>query len=466
VSTPERWTAGEAPSEAERAAVLALVRRHGWNATSFQVLEPGYRYFFVGDDACVAYVDTGKAWVAAGAPLADDSRMSAVTAAFVAAARAAGRRACLFATEERFSSLVALPSHSVGEQPVWDPAGWPATLTGSRHLREQLRRARAKGVRVRAVPVQEAMAPDTAIRAAVLELVRRWLRSRELAPMGFLVQAEPFTLLPGHRLFLAERDHHVIALLSMAPIYARGGWLFQHLVRAPNAPNGTTETLVDHAMRFAASDGAALVTLGLAPLAGDVPRPLRFARRAGRALFDFEGLRSFKAKLRPARWDRVLLTFPPDVTAARALGDALTAFARGGLLRFGWRTLLRGPTILVRLLALLLVPWTILLASADSQIWFPHPVVKWAWVAFDVCLAIGLHSLQRRWRMSLARALTAAVATDAALTVVEAFAWNASRATGSARAVVALAIAAPLVASAALWRAAVRRRGTSPLREL
>ncbi len=466
MSTPELWTARGGPSDDERAAVLALVRRHGWNATSFQVLEPGYRYFFVGNDACVAYVDTGKAWVAAGAPLAHDGRMVVVTAAFVAAARAAGRRACLFATEERFTSLVALPSVPVGEQPVWDPASWPATLARSRHLREQLRRARAKGVCVRAVPVQEAMAADTSIRAAVSELVGRWLQSRELAPMGFLVQAEPFTLLPGHHLFLAERDHQVIALLSIAPIYARNGWLFQHLVRAPNAPNGTTETLVDRAMRFASRDGAALVTLGLAPLAGDVPRPLRFARRAGRALFDFEGLRSFKAKLHPARWDRVFLTFPPDVTAARALGDALTAFARGGLLRFGLRTLLRGPTIVVRLLAVFLVPWTILLASADSQIWFPDPIVKWAWVAFDVCLAIGLYSLQRRWRISLARALTAAVATDVGLTVIEAFAWNASRAKGGARAVVALAVAAPLVALAALWRAAARRRGTSPLREL
>jgi len=28
--------------------VLSLVRRHGWNATSFQVLQPGFRYFFDG----------------------------------------------------------------------------------------------------------------------------------------------------------------------------------------------------------------------------------------------------------------------------------------------------------------------------------------------------------------------------------------------------------------------------------
>lgn len=98
--------------------MLALVRRHGWNATSFQVLERDFRYFFVDDDACVAYVDTGRAWVAAGAPLAAEARVGEIAGAFVAAARAAGRRASFFATEERFTSSSPFRSMLVGEQAV------------------------------------------------------------------------------------------------------------------------------------------------------------------------------------------------------------------------------------------------------------------------------------------------------------------------------------------------------------
>ena len=38
-----------------RLRVLSLLRRHGWNATSFQVLEEGFRYAFdEAADACVA----------------------------------------------------------------------------------------------------------------------------------------------------------------------------------------------------------------------------------------------------------------------------------------------------------------------------------------------------------------------------------------------------------------------------
>ncbi|MGZ6135391.1 MAG: phosphatidylglycerol lysyltransferase domain-containing protein, partial [Myxococcaceae bacterium] len=86
--------------DAERRRVLAVLRRHGWNATSFQVLEPGFQYWFADEDACVAYVDTGSAWVAAGAPLTAPARIGAVGEAFHGRAREAGRRVAFFGVEQ------------------------------------------------------------------------------------------------------------------------------------------------------------------------------------------------------------------------------------------------------------------------------------------------------------------------------------------------------------------------------
>src|SRR5512143_3875427 len=165
-----------------RERVLELVRRHGWNATAFQTLEPGYRYFFDGDDACVAYVDTGRAWVAAGAPIAAHQAIELVAARFLAAARAAGRRACFFAAEERLAGAANLRLRSVriGEQPVWDPRGWGAVVAARRSLREQLRRARAKRVVVRRLEAAELAAGPT--RDAMQRLADRWLATRQMAP--------------------------------------------------------------------------------------------------------------------------------------------------------------------------------------------------------------------------------------------------------------------------------------------
>ncbi len=72
--------------------------------------------------------------------------------------------------------------------------------------------------------------------------------------MGFLVQVDPLTLLEEHRVHLAEQSGRVVAFLSAAPIFARPGWLLQNLIRAPDAPNGTAELLVDHAMRSAEAE--------------------------------------------------------------------------------------------------------------------------------------------------------------------------------------------------------------------
>jgi phosphatidylglycerol lysyltransferase len=444
----------------DRARALALLKRHGWNATSFQILEPGFRYWFAGDHACVGYVDTGQAWIAAGAPIAPDEALAETAAGFTAAARAAGRRAAFFATEERLArdpALAALAALRIGEQPVWDPAGWDATVRGARSLREQLRRARAKGVVVRAPSAAELADAGAPTRRAVDALIARWSQGHPLPPMGFLVQVHAYEHLEERRCFVAERDGRVVGFLAAVPVYARAGWLFEDLLRDPAAPNGTAELLVDAAMRAAAAEGSRYVTLGLAPLAGTLPAWLRAARRSGGGLYDFEGLRAFKAKLRPAAWAPISLSYPAAQGAARTVRDVLEAFARGGLWRFGVATLLRAPAVLVQLLAVLLVPWTALLALADTRRWFPTRGVQLGWILFDLALAAALVRLGRRWRTGLDVALAALVTLDAILTTFEAFSFNLSRPlTRVDLLVVTVALAGPTLAAIALWRGVAR----------
>lgn len=324
----------------ERHRVFELICRNGWNATAFQTLEAGYSYFFDGDDACVAYVDTGSAWVAAGAPIAAHNRIGPAAVAFRSAARAAGRRCCFFATEDRFRIAGADAWHSVpiGEQPVWDPSEWRDTLARHRSLREQLRRARAKGVVVRRVSADELRGPFS---AEVLRIVDHWLQTLRMAPMTFLVRVELLTFLAERGCFAAELDGRLIAVAGVIPVPARGGWFLEDLVRDPDAPNGTAELLVDAVMSWAAADGCTWVTLGLAPLAGELNPVLRFARNGTRFLYDFEGVRAFKAKLRPKAWLPIYLSYPREQSQVASHLDVLRAFAAGNLLAFGMRTALR-----------------------------------------------------------------------------------------------------------------------------
>jgi phosphatidylglycerol lysyltransferase len=444
----------------DRERVLALLERHGWNATSFQTLEAGFRYWFDGDDACVAYVETRGAWVAAGAPICAMSRLAEVTARFTAAALAAKKRVAFFAAEKRVVDGAGLEGFYVGEQPVWDATRWPDTVTATRTLREQLRRAHNKGVAVRRVDGVE-LAPGAPLRVAIEALIERWRHDKPMAPMGFLVDVQPFDFAAERRYFVAERDGVVVGFLAAVPIYARRGWLLEDFLRDPRAPNGTAELLIDAAMRALAAEGSRHVTLGLAPLSGPVTGWLRAARRLSSPLFDFAGLRAFKAKLRPHAWEPIYLAHPHGSSSHVALVDALAAFARGSFLRFGGATLLRGPALVVRVLAALLVPWTALLAVADER-WFPKPWMQTGWVVFDLFLVAALFALTWRWRHWLGVAVAAAISADAVLTPAQVALYDLPRVHGLDWIVVAISLAGPALAAVVLWGAVGHRARALP----
>jgi phosphatidylglycerol lysyltransferase len=453
-------------TDPDRLRVLALLRGHAWNATSFQVLEEGFHYAFDANaEACVAYVETAGAWVVAGAPIADADEWTAVAQRFVARARAAGKRVGFFAVEGRFLEATGLKSVRIGEQPVWDPLSWDARLSTAGSLRYQLRRAQTKGVTVRRVGAAVIADGSSPERRAIEALIARWLGSRGMAPMGFLVDVQPFAFPEERRYFVAEQDGRVVAFLAAVPVYARAGWLLEDLLRDPAAPNGTAELVVDAAMRALAGEGSRYVTLGLAPLAGATGW-LGVVREWTRALYDFEGVRAFKAKLRPHAWEPIYLSYPDGTSAHTALFDALAAFARGSFARFGAETLLHGPAVIVRVLGALLVPWTALLAVAPAR-WFPFAWSKGAWIALDVAITVGMFALAQRWRWWLGRALAIVITLDAAATWLEALVWNLPRAaTALDWAVVCAACVAPAAASVVLWGALGHRewmRGGAPL---
>ena len=412
---------GAAP-ETDPLSALPLLLRHGRDAVSFQALESHMRHWRDapapdGTGALVAYCDTGSAWIAGGGPLAGDDDLARAADRFAAAARAAGRRASFFASESS-GALAGFDTLFLGEQPLFHPGRWVASLPGRRRLREQLRRARAKGVSVRLVMPDE-LAPGSPLRGAVEELAAEWLGSRRMEPMSFLVALEPFHAPDEHRYVVAEQRGRLVGFLSAVPIYARRGWLVEDVLRGARAPNGTSETLLDALMRDVAD--SELVTLGLAPLSGPISRWQRLVRYLTRPLYDFRGVRAFKERLRPVAWEPVWLAFPRGEAAALHLADGLRAFAGGSLVRFGIRSMVRHPGGPPWLLALPLAPWTVILAARAALgyvqlLGWTRPVLA-AWAGFDALLCYALFRTALRPTVGRLVVAAAAAAADAALSL-------------------------------------------------
>lgn len=457
VTQAARQTEPQVPSTEARLRVLSALERHGWNATSFQTLGSEFLYWFAADGSPVAYVDTGRAWVAAGAPIAPESALGPVAREFADAAKRLGRRVVFFATELRTAGLPGFDSLLIGEQPLWDPREFAGVVSATPSLREQLRRARAKGVTVTRADPREIAEHGAPLRRALEKLVDAWLATRPMPPMGFLVHVEPFSFATERRLFVARRGDELVGFAAVVPVYARNGWFIEDLIRASSAPNGTVEALVAAAMDDAAAEGSDYLTLGLAPLAGSVTDTLRFIARLGSPLYDFSGIHAFKAKFRPREWVPIYLTYPHDERVETAVLDALSAFSRRGLLRYGVEALVRGPAIVVRVLALLLVPWTLVMALGGGPRWFPSPLVKWSWIALDVALCVALLALSGRWRSWLATTLLVVIALDALTTLGEVVLCDVPRIDSVLAVVIVLAsVTAPAFATVVLFNA--RRR--------
>ena len=120
------------PSDVKRARDLVL--QHGWNATSYQIVNPGIRHWFSrADDAVVGYVNYAGFRVVAGAPVCSIERLADVVVEFEDAAKSAKDDVCYFGAEARLDGILASsPSHSralLGAQPAWNPAHWDRSVT-------------------------------------------------------------------------------------------------------------------------------------------------------------------------------------------------------------------------------------------------------------------------------------------------------------------------------------------------
>lgn len=320
---------------------------YGWNATAYQIINPGIQHWFSAThEAVVGFVEQAQVWVVAGAPVCPREKIAEVVAEFERDASKAGKSVCYFGAEARLESvLVHSPRHAMfqlGAQPAWHPAKWREIYQHHTSLRAQLNRARNKHVTI------TEWAADRAYGHAELErCLRDWLSTRGLPPMHFLVEPQTLERLFDRRIFVAERAGRVAGFLVASPVPQRNGWLIEQTIRSAGAVNGMVELLIDTAVRDMASIQSEYVTLGLSPLstradAGNTnPLWLRallsWVRVHGQRFYNFEGLDTFKAKFQPERWEpvfaivnepRISPLFLYAIAAAFTAGNPLGAIGR------------------------------------------------------------------------------------------------------------------------------------------
>jgi phosphatidylglycerol lysyltransferase len=293
-----------------------LVLSHGWNATAYQIVNPGMSHWFSArGDAVVGYVCKHGVRVVAGSPVCAEERLADVVTEWEADTAARGHKVCYFGAAGRIKELLsAQPEYStvvLGAQPVWTPARWEQIIARHASLRAQMNRAHNKGVVVEEWPASRAT-QNSELRRVLDE----WLQTRGLPTLHFLVEPETLSFMEDRRVFVASQNERAVGFVTLCPIPTRGGWLTEQFPRGFGAPNGTVEALMNTAIESVARENARYVTMGLVPLStqGCLPEEenpawlkllLAWTRAHGRRFYNFGGLETFKAKFYPDEWEAI-----------------------------------------------------------------------------------------------------------------------------------------------------------------
>ena len=319
-------------------AFVRLVRSHGRNTVSHQVLDARWHHYLgAAGEAGIAFRDFGSFALAAGDPLCAPEHTAMAIEGFRAECRKAGRRIAFVSAGEscaRAASALGLGTLKVGQEGLFDLDRYTFAGGAMKALRHHESRARRRGLSVR---VAEPGEPDwPAVVPALDRLADAWLRRRPCGGMGFLLELRrPSDAAERDAtIFCAVMDGQAVAYLRAVPIYGSAGVYLEDYVYGENAPDGTVEALFHEACDVLRERGAAYLTWGTSPLAGMDPRDLRDAPLVGRVLrtafervswpYSFRSLHAFKSRFHPTRWAPKYLVFdrPFDIRLGLALARA------------------------------------------------------------------------------------------------------------------------------------------------
>ena len=323
--------------------LLRLQTLYGYNAHSLVSIAPGAEMWSTPEiDGAIIYGEFGRVYLAAGDPLAPPDEAGELARQFAAYARKRNRVVAFVPSSEQFARTVAPADFSavkVGAAPYFDLPNWNPRGDCAKKLRSGINQARRAGV-----DFEVARDVNDVFKSETAQVCMQWLQSRTAATtFGWLVALDPFMHAEHKKYFAARLNGKLIGFLAASPIPARKGWYLEDVISEPNAPQGTATLLVVEALKHLQAEGAALATLGTAPLAtdgsNDIPiehrlaaRTLDLASRHLGSFYNFEGLRRFKGKFVPSWWESEYALAPRGVAMPPRVGHAIVrALVHGGL---------------------------------------------------------------------------------------------------------------------------------------
>jgi lysylphosphatidylglycerol synthetase-like protein (DUF2156 family) len=291
-----------------RLRIVKLVRRWA-GATTDAILDPSMQRFHLPEvEGFIAYRLESNSAIVYGDPTCAETDRPLLTKAFHRFAEEQGKNVIYISASQPFAYWAMENGCSklieFGKELVFDPSRDPTKETGS--YGSLVRRKIRSAIREK-VSVQEHLTQDPHLNRAMEEVGQQWLRARH----GLQVHISNIYLfndIEGKRWFYAKQGDKVVGVVCLNQLQKHQGWLLNHLMTLPDAPNGTSELLVVTALRAVNKEGCRFVTAGFVTpkKLGEMKGLSEFSKwiahlgfRIARVITRIDGLSAFWRKFNP-----------------------------------------------------------------------------------------------------------------------------------------------------------------------
>jgi len=300
----------------ERARAAALLERYGRSSIDYFKLWSDKAYYFSATGNCfIAYAVGGNTAVALGDPVGSEEEVETTIQGFAKLCRGNDWHIAFHQTLPDFIAVyqkLGLRKLKIGDEASIDLTTFNLEGKERRKLRAVVNRFEREGIRL------EQFTPP--IRDDVLRQAREvsddWLRlpgKRERTFSLGLFDENYVRQTPVVAIF--SSDGKMLAFVNRIPAYAPGEATIDLMRHRTDAPNGTMDFLFTKLFLICREEGYKQFSLGLAPLAGFTDherrtaeeRAMRFFLDHLNFVFNYAGLRRYKAKFAPSWEPRYLI---------------------------------------------------------------------------------------------------------------------------------------------------------------
>jgi len=288
--------------------------------------------------AFLMYAVQGKTWVAYGDPVGDPAAHAGLLRQFFGRCDDFGGIPVFYQVPKESLHRYAdfgLTFVKLGEE-AWVPLeGFHLDGAERKPFRLVLNRFARSGMRFRVVERDEV----PALLAQAREVSDDWLREKDVGEKGFSLGFWSDDFVRRFPMAVIEDEGRIVAFATVWP-GPDGTELSVDLMRyRTDAPKNVMEVLLLQLMLWGKERGYRRFNLGMAPLSGlEMSAVAPFWTRVGKflferggALYNFQGLRTYKEKFHPV-WEPRYLAYPGGLNLPRILAD-VSALVAGGYRR-------------------------------------------------------------------------------------------------------------------------------------